>query len=134
MTMRRETGKLTLADLSSKMSTLKVVGENLTEEERASFIQNLHHNLDDDVDFEFFLRVCFLTSMLLFNLFIQENTFFFLLFCLLGGLCNGGSVRNRFIKKDINFSFSGENNSLFLKLMKENCYIRFLNSFGDQTF
>lgn len=68
MSMRREAGKLTLADLSSKMSRLKVVGENLTEEERASFIQNLHPDLDDDVDFEFFLRVCFLNSMLLFNL------------------------------------------------------------------
>ncbi|KAH7518751.1 hypothetical protein FEM48_Zijuj09G0204300 [Ziziphus jujuba var. spinosa] len=49
MSMKRETGKLTLADLSSKMSRLKGVGENLTEEDRASFIQNLHHNLVDDV-------------------------------------------------------------------------------------
>ncbi|XP_024024196.1 fimbrin-2 [Morus notabilis] len=56
-TMRRESGRLTVGDLASRMSNLKVVGENLTEEERASFIQNFHHKLDDDVDFEFFLRV-----------------------------------------------------------------------------
>ncbi|PON65960.1 Dystrophin [Trema orientale] len=55
--MRRESGRLTVGDLASRMSSLKVVGENLTEEERASFIQNYHHNLDDDVDFEFFLKV-----------------------------------------------------------------------------
>ena len=57
--MRRESGRLTVRDLASRMSNLKVVGENLTEEERASFIQSYHHNLDDDVDFEFFLRVSF---------------------------------------------------------------------------
>ncbi|XP_062081096.1 fimbrin-2 [Humulus lupulus] len=55
--MRRESGRLTVGDLASRTSSLKVVGENLTEEERASLIQNYHHNLDDDVDFEFFLRV-----------------------------------------------------------------------------
>ncbi|KAM6564793.1 hypothetical protein CsatB_024791 [Cannabis sativa] len=55
--MRRESGRLTVGDLASRMSSLKVVGENLTEEERASLIQNYHDNLDDDVDFEFFLRV-----------------------------------------------------------------------------
>ncbi|XP_043805181.1 fimbrin-2 isoform X1 [Manihot esculenta] len=57
MSMRRESGKLTLRDLASRMSRLKVVGENLTEEERASFIQDLYQNLDDEVDFEFFLKV-----------------------------------------------------------------------------
>ncbi|KAL5562210.1 hypothetical protein UlMin_031957 [Ulmus minor] len=55
--MRRESGRLTVGDLASRMSNLKVVGENLTEEERASFIKSFHHNQDDDVDFEFFLRV-----------------------------------------------------------------------------
>lgn len=57
MTMRRENGGLTLADLPSKMSRLKHVGENLTEEDRASFLQDSYQNLDDDVDFELFLRV-----------------------------------------------------------------------------
>ncbi|CAI0559720.1 unnamed protein product [Linum tenue] len=57
MTMRRESGKLTLNDLASRMSRLKVVGENLTEEERASCIQDLYKNLDEEVDFEFFLKV-----------------------------------------------------------------------------
>lgn len=56
--MRRESGRLIVGDLASKMSKLKVVGENLTEEGRASFIQTLHPNLDDDVDFELFLKVC----------------------------------------------------------------------------
>ncbi|GAV70746.1 CH domain-containing protein [Cephalotus follicularis] len=55
--MRRETGSLTLKDLASKMSRLKVVGENLSEEERAKIIQDLYHNLDDELDFEFFLKV-----------------------------------------------------------------------------
>ncbi|XP_002527257.2 fimbrin-2 [Ricinus communis] len=57
MSMRRESGKLTLKDLPSRMSRLKVVGENLTEEERASCIRDLYQNLDDEVDFEFFLKV-----------------------------------------------------------------------------
>ncbi|KAI7983224.1 Fimbrin-2 [Camellia lanceoleosa] len=57
MTMRRENGRLTLADLATKMSMLKHVGENLTEQERASFLRDSYQNLDDDVDFELFLRV-----------------------------------------------------------------------------
>ncbi|XP_010524643.1 PREDICTED: fimbrin-2 [Tarenaya hassleriana] len=56
--MRRESGKLTVADLASRMSRLKVVGDqNLSEEERASLIQSFHPNLDEEVDFEFYLRV-----------------------------------------------------------------------------
>ncbi|KAG2669715.1 hypothetical protein I3760_14G046300 [Carya illinoinensis] len=58
MSMKREGGgRLTVGELASKMSRLKVVGENLTEEERASFIQDLYRNVDEDVDFESFLRV-----------------------------------------------------------------------------
>lgn len=58
MSMKRESGKLTIGDLPAKMSRLKVVGsDNLTEEERASVIQDLHPKPDDDVDFEFFLKV-----------------------------------------------------------------------------
>ncbi|XP_057519652.1 fimbrin-2 [Amaranthus tricolor] len=56
-TMRRESGPLTLADLPAKMSKLKVVGENLTEEERDSFLKSNYENLNDQVDFELFLRV-----------------------------------------------------------------------------
>lgn len=57
VTMRREKGRLTIGDLPEKMSRLKVVGDNLTEEERASFIQQMYHNMEDEVDFELFLRV-----------------------------------------------------------------------------
>ncbi|XP_021907384.1 fimbrin-2 [Carica papaya] len=57
MSMRRESGKLTVGDLPSRMSRLKVVGENLTEEERTSLIQDLYPNSNEEVDFEFFLRV-----------------------------------------------------------------------------
>lgn len=59
MSMRREgdNGRLSLRDLSSKMSRLKVVGENLSEEERASFLRDSYQNLDEDLDFELFLRV-----------------------------------------------------------------------------
>ncbi|KAG9149392.1 hypothetical protein Leryth_003347, partial [Lithospermum erythrorhizon] len=39
------------------MSRLKQVGENLTEEDRASFIRDLYEDLEVDVDFELFLRV-----------------------------------------------------------------------------
>lgn len=56
-TMRRESGPLTLADLPAKMSKLKVVGENLTEEERDSFLKSNYENMNDQVDFELFLRV-----------------------------------------------------------------------------
>lgn len=60
--MRRESGKLTVGDLASRMSRLKVVGENLSEQERADLIADLYPNLNDEVDFEFFLKVslCFL--------------------------------------------------------------------------
>ncbi|XP_028777309.1 fimbrin-2 [Neltuma alba] len=57
MSMRRESGKLAIGDLASKMSRLKVVGENLSEEERASFIQGLYQNAEEEVDFELFLKV-----------------------------------------------------------------------------
>lgn len=57
MSMRRDSGKLTVGDLASKMSRLKVVGENLGEEERASLIQDYHSGLQDEVDFELFLKV-----------------------------------------------------------------------------
>ncbi|KAH9794126.1 fimbrin-2 [Citrus sinensis] len=57
MSMRRDSGKLTVGDLASKMSRLKVVGENLSEEERASLIQDYHRDLQDEVDFELFLKV-----------------------------------------------------------------------------
>ena len=58
MTMRRENARLTLADLPAKMSRMKHVGENLTEQERASFIRDSYQSLDEDVEFEMFLRVC----------------------------------------------------------------------------
>lgn len=56
--MRRETGGvLRLAELPEKMARLKHVGEILTEEERAAFLEEAYLDLDVDVDFEFFLRV-----------------------------------------------------------------------------
>ncbi|CAL5195418.1 unnamed protein product [Lathyrus oleraceus] len=57
MSMRRESGKLVIADLASKMSRLKVVGENLSEEERGSCVKDLYQNTDEEVDFELFLKV-----------------------------------------------------------------------------
>ncbi|KAK6780234.1 hypothetical protein RDI58_022418 [Solanum bulbocastanum] len=56
-TMKREKGSLTLADLPSQMAKLKQVGENLTEQERESFIRDSYKYLDEVVDFEIFLRV-----------------------------------------------------------------------------
>lgn len=56
-TFRRESGRLTIADLPAKMSKLKHVGENLTEKERDAFLRDSYPNMDDDVDFELFLRV-----------------------------------------------------------------------------
>ncbi|PNY09980.1 fimbrin-like protein 2-like [Trifolium pratense] len=57
MSMRRESGRLNIGDLASKMSRLRVVGENLSEEERVSYIHDLYQNSDQDVDFELFLKV-----------------------------------------------------------------------------
>ncbi|XP_047163762.1 fimbrin-2-like [Vigna umbellata] len=57
VSMRRESGRLAVGDLASKMSRLKVVGENLSEEERASYIQDLYQNTSEEVDFELFLKV-----------------------------------------------------------------------------
>ncbi|KAH1129758.1 hypothetical protein J1N35_001136 [Gossypium stocksii] len=55
--MRRESGKLTLGDLASRMSRLKVVGENLSDQETTDFIAALYPNFNDEVDFESFLKV-----------------------------------------------------------------------------
>ncbi|GFP91177.1 fimbrin-2 [Phtheirospermum japonicum] len=59
MAMRRETGGggLKLSELPDKMSRLKHVGDNLTEQERAAFLQESYQDLETDVDFELFLRV-----------------------------------------------------------------------------
>ncbi|ESW12723.1 hypothetical protein PHAVU_008G136800 [Phaseolus vulgaris] len=57
VSMRRESGRLTVGDLASKMSRLKIVGENLNEEERASYIRDLYQNTGEEVDFELFLKV-----------------------------------------------------------------------------
>lgn len=73
MSMRRESEKLVIADLASKMSRLKVVGENLSEEERASYVQDLYQNTDEEVDFELFLKVSSVQLDLLSS--IQISTF-----------------------------------------------------------
>ncbi|XP_028769698.1 fimbrin-2 [Neltuma alba] len=57
MSMRRESEKLAIGDLASKMSRLKVLGENLSEEERAASIKDLYKNVHEEVDFEAFLKV-----------------------------------------------------------------------------
>lgn len=59
MSMRRESGRLVIADLASKMSRVKVVGENLSEEERASCVKDLYQNTEEEVDFELFLKASF---------------------------------------------------------------------------
>lgn len=55
--MKRENGGLMLADLPSKMARIKHFGENLTEQERESFLRDSYKNLEEDVDFELFLQV-----------------------------------------------------------------------------
>ncbi|TYH63444.1 hypothetical protein ES332_D07G193100v1 [Gossypium tomentosum] len=55
--MRRESGKLTLGDLASRMSRFKAVGENLSDQETTDFIAALYPNFNDEVDFESFLKV-----------------------------------------------------------------------------
>ncbi|MBA0700309.1 hypothetical protein Goari_005614, partial [Gossypium aridum] len=55
--MRRESGKLTLGVLASRMSRLKAVGENLSDQETTDFIAALYPNFNDEVDFESFLKV-----------------------------------------------------------------------------
>lgn len=57
LSMRREHGRVTLGDLPSRMSKLKMVGDNLTEEERASSLIESYQNMEEEVDFELFLRV-----------------------------------------------------------------------------
>ncbi|KAK4376176.1 hypothetical protein RND71_006853 [Anisodus tanguticus] len=54
--MKRENGGLKLTDLPSKMAIIKHVGENLTEQERESFLRDSYKNLEEDVDFELFLQ------------------------------------------------------------------------------
>lgn len=78
--MRRENGGvLKLSDLPSKMCRLKHVGENLTEEERAAFLRDSYPKLDDEVDFELFLRVnqrlCYIRARLNLNRAIKMSIF-----------------------------------------------------------
>ncbi|PPS04392.1 hypothetical protein GOBAR_AA16264 [Gossypium barbadense] len=47
--MRRENGKLTLGDLASRICRLKVVGENLSDQETTDFIAALYPNFNDEV-------------------------------------------------------------------------------------
>ncbi|XP_072964623.1 fimbrin-2-like [Typha angustifolia] len=53
----RADGGLKLSDLASAMSKLKITGDGLTEEERSSFLRESYANLNEQVDFELFLRV-----------------------------------------------------------------------------
>ena len=65
-----------MADLPARMCKLKHVGESLTEEERSAFLQDSYQNLDEDVDFELFLRVRFSTceySYMLVNSFMYSK-------------------------------------------------------------
>lgn len=57
LSLRRESGGIALKDLPSAMSRLKNVGENLSEEARVAILQEAYPNLDDEVDFELFLKV-----------------------------------------------------------------------------
>ncbi|KAM7496286.1 hypothetical protein LguiA_020700 [Lonicera macranthoides] len=57
LAMRREDGRLTVGHLSSKMSKLKHIGENITEQEITYFLLDSYENMEEDVDFELFLRV-----------------------------------------------------------------------------
>lgn len=50
-------GSLTLRDLSSAMSNLKIGGAGITEDERAVFLRESYPDLDRHVDFELFLRI-----------------------------------------------------------------------------
>ncbi|KAL6524264.1 Fimbrin-2 [Orobanche gracilis] len=58
MSMRRESSSgLQLSELPKKMSRLKYVGDSLTEQERAAFLQESYQDLEISVDFELFLMV-----------------------------------------------------------------------------
>ncbi|CAH9109746.1 unnamed protein product [Cuscuta epithymum] len=57
LTMSEECGSLKISDLPEKMSRLKNVGENFTEQEREVFLRDSFPNMEEDVDFELFLRI-----------------------------------------------------------------------------
>nr|DAD24231.1 TPA_asm: hypothetical protein HUJ06_025694 [Nelumbo nucifera] len=57
LSMKRELGRVTIGHLPSRMSKLKTVGESLTEEERAACLLESYRDMDEEVDFEVFLRV-----------------------------------------------------------------------------
>ncbi|KAH7856620.1 hypothetical protein Vadar_003602 [Vaccinium darrowii] len=53
--MRRKNGRHTRRPAGEDVRP-KHIGENLTEQKRASFLQDSYEKLDDDVDFDLFLR------------------------------------------------------------------------------
>ncbi|KAK1314708.1 Fimbrin-like protein 2 [Acorus calamus] len=55
--LMKDHGRVSLSDLPSKMSRLKIVGEGLTEEERGSLIRTSYKSMDEEIDFEHFLRI-----------------------------------------------------------------------------
>ncbi|KAG1330842.1 fimbrin-2 [Cocos nucifera] len=57
MRVRGSGGGLKLRDLAAAMAEIKIGGDGLTETQKSSFVQESFPNLDDNVDFELFLRV-----------------------------------------------------------------------------
>lgn len=58
LSARNQSGKVTLADLPPVLVKLKAVVDLLTENEIRDILRESHPDLDQEVDFEAFLRVC----------------------------------------------------------------------------
>ncbi|KAF3778300.1 Fimbrin-5 [Nymphaea thermarum] len=58
LSVKRESGHVTVADLPAALAKNKRFSEQLTEEEIAAFLAETYPNTEEEIDFEAYLRVC----------------------------------------------------------------------------
>ncbi|XP_031490358.1 fimbrin-2-like [Nymphaea colorata] len=58
LSVKRESGHVTVADLPATLAKNKRFSEKLTEEEIAAFLGETYPNTEEEIDFEAYLRVC----------------------------------------------------------------------------
>ncbi|KAF3774581.1 hypothetical protein EJ110_NYTH49278 [Nymphaea thermarum] len=58
LSVKRESGHVTVADLPATLAKNKRFSEKLTEEEIAAFLAETYPNTEEEIDFEAYLRVC----------------------------------------------------------------------------
>lgn len=80
LSARNQSGKVTLGDLPPVMVKLKTITDMLTEDEVKDILSESSSDLDQEVDFESFLRVCICVFFRTTLVFFHNNSFIWYLF------------------------------------------------------